>query len=183
MKVSGKNLVGHFNIKDNKKSDEKVEALKTSLEKVKEAIDGANFKSEEEKIAYEKRLNDRIKLGAKLSPKEMNYLLRSNPIMYMRIKRIQSHRESLERRLKRCRSKKEVEQAYSDATSMIHPKDPDKQSLANAFGNVTRDFKKTREYHALPMEIKDKINDKRRREQQRELIYIYGGATTIDKSV
>jgi hypothetical protein len=134
--------------------------LEAGLEKIKEALEGSSFKTEEEKDAYEKKLNEKIKLGSKLSQSEMNYIQRTNPAMYVHIKRVQMQRELLEKQLKRCRSKKEVEEAYTQAISMIDRKDPDKHLLVSAYNNVTNEFKKTSEYKSLPLDIKDKKDEK-----------------------
>ncbi|SET00236.1 hypothetical protein SAMN05660297_01161 [Natronincola peptidivorans] len=138
----------------------KEEILKTAFVSIKETIEGTNFKREEERENYEKRISEKVKLGEKLTQEEMSYIQRTNPIMYMRVKRIQMQREALERRLKRCRSKKEVEQAYNEAISMIHKKDPDKQVLVSAYNNVMKEVKNTREYKVFPLERKDKENEK-----------------------
>ncbi|QUH25221.1 hypothetical protein [Serpentinicella alkaliphila] len=134
--------------------------LKTTFESIKKTIEGSNFKTKEEKESYEKRIGEKVKLGEKLTKEEMSYIQRTNPIMYMRIKRIQMNREALENKLKRCRSKKEVEQAYNETISMIHKKDPDKQLLISAYNNVMKEFKNKGEYKALPLDIKDKENKK-----------------------
>lgn len=95
----------------NKTEQNSKDQAKSTLEMFREAMEGTNFKSEEEKVAYEAKLNEKIKRGDKLSQREMSYLQRTNPIMYFRIKRVQVQRELLEKRLKQCRSKKEVEEA------------------------------------------------------------------------
>lgn len=150
------------------------EIIKTTFESIKKTIEGTNFKTEEERERYEKRISEKVKLGEKLTQGEMSYIQRTNPIMYIRIKRIQMQREALERRLKRCRSKKEVEQAYNEAVSMIHKKDPDKQLLVSAYNNVTKEFKNTREYKALPLEREDNENKKniRKKQQQKNIFDI-----------
>ena len=176
MRVTMKNHVYDlYNKKSNiEHEDGNKDIEKNSWEKIKEALEGTDFKTEEEKTRYENKLSQKIKLGEKLTPSEMSYIQRTNPVMYMRIKRIQMQRELLENKLKRCRSKKEVEAAYNEAISTIHKKDPDKHLLVNAYNNVTKEFKSSREYRALPEDIKDKKDEKksRRREQQKESIEI-----------
>ncbi len=169
--ITLKNALNNLYYKEtpNKTEQSSKDQAKSTLEMFREAMEGTNFKSEEEKMAYEAKLNEKIKRGDKLSEREMSYLQRTNPIMYFRVKRVQVQRELLETRLKQCRSKKEVEEAYHQATSMIHSKDPDKQLLVKAYDNVTREFKKTREYQALPNDIKeDRKEEAKRRKEQRE---------------
>ncbi|SNR87578.1 hypothetical protein SAMN05446037_1001171 [Anaerovirgula multivorans] len=168
-----RNVIRDLYNKESKVSYEesKKDMFKKNLEKIKQVLEGTNFKTEEEKSRYENKLNEKIKSGEKLSQSEMSYIQRTNPIMYMRIKRVQMQREMLERKLKQCKSKKEVAEAHNQAISMIHEKDPDKQLLVSAYNNVTKEFKNTREYRSLPLDIKDKKNGKisREKEQQKEL--------------
>lgn len=176
MKVTLENTIFNLYSKTIEKNNEdsKEDIWRTNIEQIKKSLEGTNFKTEEEKNRYESKLNEKIKSGAKLSPSEMSYLQRSNPIMYMRVKRVQMQREMLENKMKRCKSKKEVEEAYNQAMCSIHEKDPDKQLLASAYNNVTKEFKKTREYKSLPWDVKDKNNEKslRRRQQQNEVFDI-----------
>ena len=136
--------------------------LKEATQKMKEAIENYGFKTEEDKMKYEKELNEKIETGAELSPSEMNYLQRTNPMMYTRIKRIQMQRQMLKDRLKQCRSKKEVEETYSQAIVSIGKKDPDKGLLIKAYDNVTSEFKKTNQYKQLPQDKEDKKDRKNR---------------------
>ena len=140
--------------------ENKKDILATSLERIKKSVEGNKFKTEEEKDRYESELNKKIKLGSKLSPSEMSYIQRTNPMMYMRIKRVQMQKDMLENQLKQCKSKKEVEETYSQAMSMIHEKDPDKQLVMSAYNNVTKEFKNTREYKCLPPDIRDERHEK-----------------------
>lgn len=128
----------------------------TKTEQIKDALEGTKFKTEEEKKYYDSKLNDKIKSGSKLSPSEMNYIRRTNPIMYMHIKRVQMKREILEKKLKNCKSKKEVNEVYTQAIAGINKKDPDKQALLSAYNNVAKELKKTWLYMSLPQEVKEK---------------------------
>lgn len=136
----------------------KREVMKTAVEHMKEMIDKSGFETEEDKQKYEKGLNEKIKLGKELSQSEMNYLQRSNPILYSRIKRVQLQREMLKTKLNQCKSKKEVEETYSQATATIDKKDPDKQMVMSAYNNVTKEFKNTSQYKFLPADIKKQGN-------------------------
>ncbi len=164
------NTVKH---EENKLSYEenKKNVLKTNVERIKEALEKSPFKTEEEKESYERKLNEKIKLGEKLTQREMDYLQRTNPMLYMRVKRVQMQREMLESRLKQCRSKKEVEEVYSQAMSMVHKKDPDKQLVMSAYNNVTKEFKKTKDYKELPEDIEDKkkVQELKVKKQRKEI--------------
>lgn len=133
----------------------KKDIVKEAFEKMQEEIKMCGFKSEEEKARYEAKINEKIRLGEKLSPAEMNYIQRTNPSLYMRVKRIQMQRELLEKKLKQCKSKEEVEEVYNQAIASIDKKDPDRVLVAKNYENATKEFKKTREYQSLPRTIKD----------------------------
>ena len=143
-----------------KAESSKKDVLKDTVEKMKQALEKNGFKTEEDKKKFESKLNEKIKSGARLSQKEMDYLRRTNPTMYTRVKRVQMQREMLESRLKQCKSKKEVEETYNQAMAGIHKKDPDKELVMSAYNNVTKEFKSTREYKELPPDIEDKKKGK-----------------------
>ena len=138
----------------------KKDVVKEALEKMQEEFRMCGFKSEEEKARYEAKINEKIRLGEKLSPAEMNYIQRTNPSLYMRVKRIQMQRELLEKKLKQCRSKEEVEEAYNQAIASIDKKDPDRALVVKAYENVTKEFKSTRQYKLLPRTRKDDDSNK-----------------------
>ncbi len=170
MKVMFKNSVYSLQDKDSKltgaknKNEAQIKTKKDivqeAFKKIQEQANRCGFKSEEEKARYEAKINEKIRLGEKLSQNEMNYLQRTNPSLYTRIKRIQMQRELLEKRLNQCKSKKEVEEVYNQAIATIHKKDPDKALVIKAYDNVTKEFKSTSEYRSLPWEVKDKEHTK-----------------------
>lgn len=150
----------------------KNDTLQTKNEMIKEAIEGIYFKSEEEKKSYEQKIDRKIKDGAKLSQSEMNYIRRTNPTMYMRILRVQMQRENLGNKLKRCKSKKEVQNVYCQAMSSISKEDPDKTALVSAYNNVTNEFKKSKEYKALPRVIKKEEEKTKNEKNQKQKAFI-----------
>lgn len=136
------------------------------IEKIKEYVEPESILSEEEKTAYEDKINQKIKMGGKLTQSEMNYIRRTNPVMYAHVLRIQLQREMLLSKLKSCQTKEEVEDVYSMAIAGISKKDPDKQALISAYDNVTSEFKKTNEYKSLP--LKEKEEEKRNRDKYQD---------------
>ena len=88
--------------------------------------------------------------------------------MYIRIKRVQMQREMLERKLKYCKSKKEVEEVYMQSMSSIGKKDPDREMLYRAYQKVTMDFKKTLKYKSLPEVEEDEKEKGGRKKKQRD---------------
>ena len=75
-------------------------------EKIMDQIQGMDFESEEERLAFQSKIEKKIKTGAKLSRKEMAYLRKYNPYMYHQMVRVQQKREALKEQLKHCKSKK-----------------------------------------------------------------------------
>lgn len=51
-------------------------------------------------MAFENNIQQKIKSGAKLSQKEMNYLRKYNPYMYQQMVRVQQRREALKEQLR-----------------------------------------------------------------------------------
>jgi len=141
-----------------------------ALEKIKEAMKPESSMTEEEKKVYENKINRKIRDGNKLTQSEMDYIRRTNPTMYIHIKRVQMKREMLEKKFKHCKSKKEVDEAYRQAISGIGKKDPDKQALISAYDNVTAEFKKSSQYKSLPDEVKKEEKKEKVRKKQIENI-------------
>ena len=82
---------------------------------------GIDFENEAERIKFQEKIERKIKSGAKLSQKEMNYLRRYSPYLYQHMIRVQQKRESLKEQLKHCRTKEEANQAISTAFSDAFP--------------------------------------------------------------
>lgn len=112
--------------------------------------DGTVGMNENEKKEFEQSIYTKYKAGKKLTSKEMSYLARTNPDMYMHARRVQLMRELLEERLKHCKSKQEVDQLMDKAHSLVNDDDPDKTVLHSAYDDVLHEFKKSGKYSKLP---------------------------------
>lgn len=145
---------------------------KNMMEKVKVLLEPEVTMTEEEKNAYENKMNQKIKMGKRLTQNEMNYIRRTNPIMYARILRIQLQREMLLRKYLSCRSKKEVEEVYSMAIAGISRKDPDKGALISAYDSATKEFKKSNTYKSLPLKNKKEREIKVREKRNCDLLML-----------
>lgn len=121
--------------------------LKTVLE---DYTDGTTGMSEEDKKKYEQDIYAKYKTGKKLSTREMSYLARTNPELYMHARRIQLMRNVLEEKLKHCHSKQQADKLIEEAHSMVNDNDPDKQILHAAYDDVMHEFKKSGRYGQLP---------------------------------
>lgn len=117
--------------------------------------------SEEEKQAYENKILQKLRSGKKLTSEEMNYLRVKNPAMYAQAARVQAMRENLKSQLESCRSKEEVEKVYGDAVSLVGKEDPMKEAIIAAYDDVTKEFKETDQYQALPEKEEDAENNKK----------------------
>lgn len=133
------------------------------VEKVMDQFQGIDFETEEERRNFQTKLEYKIKSGAKLSRKEMNYLRKYNPYMYHQMVRVQQKREALKERLKHCRSKEEAQQAIGAAFFSIHEKDPVKEAMVAAVSNVSKQFCSSDTYRKLPDTIEEAERKKKKK--------------------
>ncbi len=131
-------------------SQEGSEKLREAYEKMRSRLEFGEEMSEEVKQEYEARIQSKLENGKKLSPKEMRYLQRYNPKMYMQALRIQMKREALQKRLESAHSKQEVEQIQAEAMATISKNDPVKKYMVAMVQDTVQEFKKTDEYKRLP---------------------------------
>ena len=105
------------NISTQKENEKKClsQVRKEFVEQVMDKIQGIDFVSEEEREKFQVKLEYKIKSGAKLSQKEMNYLRRYSPYMYQQMVRVQQKRGMLKNRLKNCRTKEEAHWVIGEA--------------------------------------------------------------------
>ena len=111
--------------------------------------------SDEEKEKMDARIMAKLKAGKKLSQKEMEYLRRTNPMMYAQAMRIQKMAEAVEEQLKHARSKEEANRIVSSAISGISKNDPYKEYIVAAINRVSTEFHKSGAYSKLPNTIED----------------------------
>ena len=71
----------------------------------------------------------KLKSGKKLSQKEMDYLKKTNPMMYAHALRVQRMAEAVEEQLKHARSKEEADRIISSSLSGISKNDPDREYI------------------------------------------------------
>ena len=120
------------------------------IEQIKDKICGTDFENETERMKFQEKIERKIKSGAKLSQKEMNYLRRYNPYLYQHMIRVQQKRESLKEQLKNCRTKEEAHQAISTAFSSISDDDPVREAMVAAVANVSEQYRSSDTYKNLP---------------------------------
>ena len=128
------------------------------VKEIMDRINGDDFKSEEERQAFENKIQQKIKNGAKLSAKEMAYIRRTNPYIYQQVVRVQQRREALKEQLRHCRTKEEAQQVMSNAMTSISDKDPARDAMIAAVQNVriaavqnvSQQFRDSEAYQKLP---------------------------------
>lgn len=126
----------------------------TARQILKQELEGLNDPfpdmTEEDHSAYQQKLAAKIKSGKKLTSQEMSYLRMRCPALYQMARRVEYKRMKLEQKLKQASSKQEVEEIYNEMVGAVSEKDPDKEAILNAYRDVYEEFKKTKEYAALP---------------------------------
>ena len=134
------------------------------VEQIKDKICGIDFDNETERMKFQEKIEGKIKSGAKLSQKEMNYLRRYNPYLYQHMLRVQQKRESLKEQLKHCRTKEEAHQAISTAFSSISDDDPVREAMVAAVANVSEQYLSSDTYKNLPNTREDlkKVQNQKR---------------------
>lgn len=186
--LSKTNLFNSVKKKESVKSSDNTDKTEKSVrqevnEKIKEALDPTGGMTDEEKQAYQEKIDQKIKNGDKLSASEMRYIQVTSPEMYIRIKRVQMKREMLEKKLENCKSKKEVDEAYTMALSHINKDDPDREALLSAYENVTKEFKKSDKYKVLPEKVKENEKEDKKKDKGLEDLLDTIHVDTFDSDV
>lgn len=162
-----KTTTGKENISNNSKRQENADTKKISqiqrevVQKIMDFIHKDDFESEEERMKFQTKIENKIKSGAKLSAKEMNYLRKYNPYLYHQMLRVQQKRESLKEQLKRCCTKQEAQQTITFAFSSIGEKDPAREAMVAAVQNVSKQFCSSMAYERLPNTEEDLKKNKK----------------------
>ena len=143
----------HLNL--NKEEQKKITTVNELAEYVLAKSVGCEDMSYEEKEKMDARIMAKLKAGKKLSQKEMEYLRRTNPMMYAQAMRIQKMAEAVEEQLKHARSKEEANRIVSSAISGISKNDPYKEYIVAAINRVSTEFHKSGAYSKLPNTIED----------------------------
>ena len=143
----------HLNL--NKEEQKKITTVNELAEYVLAKSVGCEDLSDEEKEKMDAWIMAKLKAGKKLSQKEMEYLRRTNPMMYAQAMRIQKMAEAVEEQLKHARSKEEANRIVSSAISGVSKNDPYKEYIVAAINRVSTEFHKSGAYSKLPNTIED----------------------------
>lgn len=118
--------------------------------------------NDEDKAEMDAKIMAKLKSGKKLSQKEMDYLRKTNPIMYAHAMRVQRMAEAVEEQLKHAKSKEEADRILCSAVSGISKNDPDREFICAAVNRISTEFHQSGAYEKLPntMEEADKKHSK-----------------------
>lgn len=146
-------------IQDNYKVQRKIDSiadLRTIGKDIIQAFREAREDTEEEKKKLLQKIQRKLESGKKLTGEEMIFLQKNYPDLYFRAKKIEIKRETVEEKLKNCKSKEEVQDVIDEEIGIIPEKDPDKLYLLKAIEEVAKEFKNTSDYKKLPEKAEDK---------------------------
>ena len=112
-----------------KEEPKKITTTKELAQYILENGNDVEKMSEEDRSRMDAQITAKLQSGKKLSQKEMDYLRKTNPIMYAHVLRVQRMAEAVEEQLKHAKSKEEADQIISSALSGISKNDPDREYI------------------------------------------------------
>ena len=139
-----------MNVLFQKEEEKKITTQRELVEHLFAGSGDVDEMSEENRREMDARIIAKLKSGKKLSQKELDYLRRTNPILYAEAMRVQRMAEALEEQLKHARSKEEVNQIFTTALSGISKNDPDREYLVASFNRISAEFRKSKMYNKMP---------------------------------
>ena len=143
------------NVLFQKEEEKKITTQRELVEHLLAGSGDVDEMSEENRREMDARIMAKLKSGKKLSQKELDYLRRTNPILYAEAMRVQRMAEALEEQLKHAKSKEEVNQIFTTALSGISKNDPDREYLIASFNRISEEFRKSKAYNELPTTIEE----------------------------
>ena len=121
---------------------QKVKSVQELAEFVLDKVNDTEEMTEEDSAEMTARIIAKLEAGRKLSAEEMNFLRRTNPILYARAVRVQRIADAVKEQLRHARSKEEANQIVSTAVSGLSKNDPDKEYIVAAVNRVWTEFHK-----------------------------------------
>ena len=141
----------------------KITNTKELAEYILDKSSGIESMTEEDRAKMDAKIMAKLESGKKLSQEELNYLMKTNPIMYAHAMRVQRMAEAVEEQLKHARSKEEADRIISATTSCISKNDPDRKYIFAAVNRIATEFHKSGAYEKLPNTMEDA--DKKKNEE------------------
>lgn len=120
--------------------------------------------SEEDQKKMDAKIQAKLEAGKQLTSEEMEYLSRTNPVLYQKALRIQKLVQMLEEQLKHAKSKEEADQYIMGTISGISDKDPDKKYIMAAVDRLATEFHRSATYNRLPNTVKEASQTKNAKE-------------------
>lgn len=111
--------------------------------------------SDKTRQKYFEKIYAKLKSGRPLTPKQLAYLQKYEPLLYLYAKIIEMKRKSVESQLRTCKSKEEAQRIQEFATSSIGKNNPIREMLISAVNYTIEEFKKTDSYKNLPATDKE----------------------------
>lgn len=145
-----------------KEEPKKITSTKELAQYIIESVNDVEKMSEEDRAKMDARIIAKLKSGNKLSQKELDYLRKTNPIMYAHAMRVQRMAEAIEEQLKHAKSKEEADSIISASLSGISKNDPDREYIYAAVNRISTEFHKSGAYEKLPNTVEE--GDKKNRE-------------------
>lgn len=136
---------------------------------------------EEQKVAYEQKIRQKMKSGRKLTAEEMNYLRLYHPDLYRSAMRVETSRKILRTKLKSCKSKEEVQNVISVQNEVLKAMegDPDREYMAAMVKHEVEEFQKSSVYARLPETIEKGQKRKKQAVSEQEIWKDEEGKTAI----
>ena len=144
-----------------KEEPKKITSTKELAQYIIESGNDVEKMSEEDRAKMDARIMAKLKSGNKLSQKELDYLRKTNPIMYAHAMRVQRMAEAIEEQLKHAKSKEEADSIISASLSGISKNDPDREYIYAAVNRISTEFHKSGAYEKLPNTVEE--GDKKNR--------------------
>ncbi len=133
-----------------KEEPKKITTTKELAQFILEGGNDVEKMTEEDRSRMDAQIIAKLQSGKKLSQKEMDYLRKTNPIMYAHALRVQRMAEAVEEQLKHAKSKEEADRIISSALSGISKNDPDREYIFAAVNRISTEFHKSGAYEKLP---------------------------------
>lgn len=139
-----------------KEEPKKITTTKELAQYILESGNDVEKMSEEDRSRMDAQITAKLQSGKKLSQKEMDYLRKTNPIMYAHALRVQRMAEAVEEQLKHAKSKEEADRIISFALSGISKNDPDREYIFAAVNRISTEFHKSGTYEKLPNTVEER---------------------------
>ena len=120
----------------NQEESKKITSTKELVEYILESRNDIEKMSDDDRAKMDAQILAKLKSGKKLSQKEMDYLRKTNPIMYSHAMRVQRIAETIEEQLKHAKSKEEADRIISSSLSVISKNDTDKVYIVAAVNRI-----------------------------------------------